>query len=99
MGSGWRGVGCRDWHLHFLMDTAMNYRIKWKTREEAAMTSEEMQVLRALEVGLECAEEVLVHEEAMPLAHLRPRGVQLAKAEAQQIRDAIEVVKRWETKE
>lgn len=63
------------------------------------MTSDELQVLLALEVGLECAEEVLILEESNSMAFYRPRRLEIAKKEVQQIVAAIEVVKRWETKE
>lgn len=55
------------------------------------MTKEEMQVLRALEVGL-------AHAETSVAAEDDPVGLRICKREVQQIKDAIEVVKRWETK-
>lgn len=61
------------------------------------MTKEEMQVLRALEVGLESLEAELAGEEdAEPVLQWR---LDTARREVQQVKDAIEVVKRWETKE
>lgn len=56
------------------------------------MTKEEMQVLRALEAGLE-------HAEASAAAEDDPVGLRICKREVQQIKDAIDIVKRWETKE
>lgn len=64
---------------------------------EAVMTKDEMQVLRALELGLASLEaELACAEDAYPLVQWR---VDTAKKEVQQLRDAIEVVERWETKE
>lgn len=54
------------------------------------MTNEEMQVLRALERGLEHAEYSVSQAEDPAKWLLR---------DVQAIKDAIEVVKRWETKE
>lgn len=56
------------------------------------MTSEEMQVLKALEMALECAEESYEFGETYTLTRI-------ALAHVEQLKAAIEVVKRWETKE